>query len=145
MIIKELDVFSFDEIKALFKTVFTGPPWNEEWQEAQLSEYLHDLIDVRGSLVYGLYENDQLIGLSIGKINHWCAGTKYFIEELCIRNEYQGMGFGQGFISLIKNDLKQRGISQIFLMTDREKPAYKFYKKMGFKELPELTSFHAEF
>ena len=129
----------------MFKSVFSGPPWNEEWKDDQLYEYLYDLIDVRGSLLFGLYESEMLIGLSIGKIKHWCSGTEYFIEELCISNDHQGRGLGREFFALIKNSLKERGITQIFLMTDRDKPAYEFYKKIGFKELSEITSFFGEF
>ena len=45
----------------------------------------------------------------------------------------------------IKKMLKERMITQVFLMTDRDKPAYEFYKKIGFNELPEITSFIMEF
>ena len=145
MSIKEIDITLFHEIKDMFRATFSGPPWNEEWKDDQLNEYLHDLIEVRGSLMFGLYEREKLIGISIGKIKHWCSGTEYFIEELCISNDYQGRGLGREFFALIKNSLKERGITQIFLMTDRDKPAYEFYKKIGFKELSEITSFFGEF
>ena len=49
--------------------------------------------------------------------------------------------FIEEFFSLIEKDLKEKGLDTIFLMTDRDKPAYEFYKKNGFKEIPELTSF----
>ena len=143
--IKEIDISMLEEIKVLFGSVFGGPPWNEEWKEEQLNEYLKDLIEVRGSLLYGLFEGDNLIGFSVGKIKHWCSGTEYFIEELCISNDYQGRGLGRDFFALIKKKLKERGITQIFLLTDRNKPAYEFYKKIGFNELPEITSFYMEF
>ena len=145
MNVKELDSSSFREIVEMFKAVFSAPPWNEEWKDDQVNEYIHDLIDVRGSLLFGLYESEKLIGFSIGKIKHWCGGTEYFIEELCIRHDFQGRGFGRKFFELIKNRLKEREITQIFLMTDRDKPAYEFYRKIGFIELPEITSFFMEF
>ena len=53
----------------------------------------------------------------------------------------QKKGYGKEFFSLIEKDLKEKGLDTIFLMTDRDKPAYEFYKKNGFKEIPELTSF----
>ena len=134
-----------EEIKQLFRSVFTVYPWNEDWSdEKQLDEYLRDIMEVRNPLVFGLYE-DELIGFSIGKIKHWCGGTEYFIEELCIRNEYQGKGYGKAFFSLIEEKLKEKGLNQIYLTTDRDVPAYCFYKKIGFREIPELTSFFKEF
>ncbi len=53
MRIAELTITDLEEIKELFRAVFTAPPWNEDW----------------------------------------CGGTEYFIEEFCIRNECQKMGF----------------------------------------------------
>ena len=145
MIIRELSIADLEKIKKLFVSVFSSPPWEEDWSdEEQLDEYLKDLIEVRNSLIYGLYEDD-LVGISIGRIKHWCGGTEYFIEEMCIRNDHQGKGYGKEFFSLIEDKLKERGLNQIYLTTDRDKPAYRFYKKLGFRELPELTSFFKEF
>ena len=136
MIIKEMSLNDLEEIKQLFRSVFTVDPWNEDWSdEKQLDEYLRDIMEVRNPLVFGLYE-DELIGFSIGKIKHWCGGTEYFIEELCIRNEYQGKGYGKAFFSLIEEKLKEKGLNQIYLTTDRDVPAYHFYKKIGFREIP---------
>ena len=146
MIIREIAPQDLEEIKKLFRSVFSSPPWNEDWSdEQQLDEYLKDLIEVRGSLLFGLYEEEQLIGISLGKIKHWCGGTEYYIEELCIRNGYQGKGYGKEFFALIEGKIKERGIHTIYLMTDRNQPAYEFYKKIGFRELPELTSFFKTF
>ena len=111
----------------------------------QLDEYLKDLIEVRGSLLFGLYEEEQLIGISLGKIKHWCGGTEYYIEELCVRNDHQGKGYGKEFFALIEGKIKERGIHTIYLMTDRNQPAYEFYKRIGFREMPELTSFFKTF
>ncbi len=85
------------------------------------------------------------IGISIGKIKHWCGGTEYFIEELCIRNELHGKGYGRQFIELIGEKIRERGLHTIYLMTDRNQPAYQFYNRLGFREIPELTSFTKDF
>ena len=146
MKITRLDMTYYDEIKALFRSVFSAPPWNDDWSDdVQLDHYLRELIEVRGSLILGLFDGDRFIGVSIGKIKHWCRGTEYFIEELCIANEEQHKGYGQEFFKLIEGYLKDMGINEIFLMTDRRMPAYDFYHKQGYKELTELAAFFKEF
>ncbi len=146
MYIKEMEIESLLEIKSLFREVFSNPPWNEDWSnEEQLDNYLKDLVEVRNPIIFGLYEEKDLIGVSIGRIKHWCAGIEYFIEELCLRADYQGRGYGRRFFASMENELIGRGIHTIFLMTDRDKPAYGFYKKIGFTEIPELTSFMKDF
>ena len=144
MIIRELDQSYFEKLKELFRSVFSAPPWNEDWSDEQLDSYMRELIEVRGSIIYGLFDQDEFIGMSVGKIRHWCGGTEYFIEELCIRSDYQGRGCGREFLSLIEEKIKARGLNTLFLMTERSQPAYEFYKHIGFTELPELTAFAKE-
>ena len=144
MIIRELDDSYFDRIKELFRSVFSAPPWNEEWPDEQLDSYIRELIEVRQPIIYGLFDNDELIGMSIGRVKHWCGGTEYFIEEFCIRNDQQGKGCGRKFFSLIEEKTKDKGLDTILLMTERTQPAYEFYKHIGLTELPDLTSFVKE-
>ena len=99
---------------------------------------------VRTPLILGLYDGGELVGISIGCIKHWCRGTEYHIEELCIRTDMQGKGYGTEFFRLIEDLLKERGYRQIYLQTQRNMPAYEFYKKLGFTEIPEWVSFFKE-
>ena len=145
-VLRKLGDSDFEAVKALFRSVFTAPPWNDDWSdEAQLDNYLKDLTGCRTPLVLGLFEGEEMIGASIGNIKHWCKGTEYFIEELFIRNDMQGRGYGTAFMNLIEGYLKDIGIRQIFLHTERSKPSYGFYKKLGFNDLTELASFFKEF
>ncbi len=144
--LKELYLLEIEKIKPLLLDVFMSPPWNEDWSDKkQFDEYLRDLIEVRGSLLYGLYLDEELIGVSIGKIKHWCSGTEYYIDELFIAKEYQNHGYGKEFLRMIEDKLPEKGVCAIYLMTDKDKPAYEFYKKMGFEELKETTAFFKEF
>ena len=134
--LRELSEQNFDEIKELFRSVFSAPPWNEDWSDdARLSDYLFDLIKVRTPVDLGLYEDGRLVGISVGCIKHWCSGTEYYLEELFIRTDAQGRGLGTEFIRLIEQYLKARDIGVIFLTTQRTHPAYSFYKKLGFNDL----------
>lgn len=144
--LRELDDSNFEEIKALYKAVFMGPPWNDDWSDDnQLTEYLLDLTKVRIPIRLGLYVDGKFVGFSIGDVRHWWGGTDYNIEELCIQTDLQGKGLGTKFMSLIEEYLETRGIHQIFLQTGRDMPAYEFYKKRGFEELTDHVSFFKDF
>lgn len=144
--LRELDQSHFEEIRTLFRDVFMSEPWNEDWSDdRQLDEYLKDLMGARTPVILGLYENEKLTGVSIGNIRHWCGGTEYHIEELFIRKDMQKKGYGTVFLEKIEEWLKEHGIHQIFLMTERNVPAYDFYRKLGFEEIPEHVSFFREF
>ena len=129
-------------IKELFVGVFTIEPWNDDWSnQEQLDLYLLDLVGQSNSLTYGLFEAEELIGVSMGRIRHWYAGTEYYIDELCVRTEKQGNGIGTYFVNEIEKAIKEIGLVQIFLQTESSVPAYGFYQKNGFLELKEHVSF----
>lgn len=136
MNIKILESSQIDEVKKLFRTVFMNEPWNDDWSnEEQLDNYMLDLTGNRNSLSIGLYDGDELIGVSLGSVMHWCTGAEYYIYEFFITTEHQGKGFGTEFIKDIIEYVKHMNVNHIFLQTERELPAYSFYKKAGFKEL----------
>ena len=87
------------------------------------------------------FEEEKLIGVSMGHIRHWYAGTEYYIDELCVRTEKQGNGIGTYFVNEIEKAIKEIGLVQIFLQTESSVPAYGFYQKNGFLELKEHVSF----
>ena len=141
-IFKKLGINEIDIIKALFTSVFTIEPWNDDWSnQEQLNLYMYDLVGQSNSLTFGLFEDSELIGVSIGRIRHWYSGTEYNIDELCIRTDKQGNGAGTCFINEIEKELKSFGVTHIFLQTERSVPAYDFYLKNGFCELKEHISF----
>ena len=132
-------------IRELFVSVFTKEPWYDDWSdENQLQLYIHDLIGQSNSLTFGLFEENQLIGVSMGHIKHWYTGTEYCIDELCISTSRQGKGMGTLFVSEIEKACKELGLTHIFLQTENNVPAFGFYKKLGFYELKDNVSFAKE-
>ncbi len=140
--VKQLTEVDRAAVKQLFKSVFCAPPWNDDWSnEAQLDAYLQDLCDNRNSLSFGLYELGELIGLCLGHTRHWYEGTGYHVDEFCLLKQFQGQGYGKQFFKLIDPELKERKIHHIFLLTERDVPAYEFYQKQGFIELDKNVAF----
>jgi len=138
----ELSIDQVEEIARFFAGVFTKEPWKDDWSdENQLHAYIMDLIGNRNSLTVGLFDDGQMMGLSMGSVKHWYSGTEYYIHEFCIKTEQQGKGVGTQFLHLLESFIQSKGIKQIFLQTDRNVPAYHFYKKNGYKELENHVSF----
>lgn len=141
-IFKRLDESYSDEIRELFVNVFTKEPWNDDWSdENQLQSYIHDLVGQDTSLTFGLYEGNRLIGISMGHIKHWYTGTEYFIDELGISTEKQGQGIGTLFVGEIEKACVEMGLTQLFLLTGKDAPAFSFYKKQGFFVAESMVAF----
>lgn len=140
--LRELNMDDIEEIKTFFVEVFTKEPWNEDWSnEEQLHAYITDLIGNRNSIALGLFENKDMVGLTMGKTIHWCTGTEYYVDEFCIKRKEQGRGLGTQFLEAVEEYIKLKGMTQIFLQTERHVPAYRLYKKNGFIELEDHVSF----
>ena len=139
----ELNESYLPQMAELMKGAFGGEPWNDDWSDAkQLSEYVKDMSMAYNPLNYGLMMDGKLVGMSVGKVNHWWEGTSYVIEELCISPAYQGQGLGSKFLGLIEEKIREKGVAGIFLQTDSDKPAYSFYHKNGFKDLGTHVSMY---
>ncbi len=139
----ELDDSYLSQMAELYKEAFSGEPWNDDWSDAaQLGEYIKDISKGYNALNYGLLMDGKLVGVSIGKINHWWEGTNYNIDELYVSPSYQGKGLGSRFLGMIEDLVREKGLAGIFLQTDNDKPSYHFYHKNGFKDLDTHISLY---
>lgn len=142
MEIKRLSTDNIEEIKFVIKETFSREPWNDDWSdERQFHSYILDLIDNKNSLSLGLYDNGELIGVSLGRIKHWYAGTEYWIDDLAILPKAQGHGCGSRFVDMIEDVIKKQGIVGIVLFTEKDIPAYGLYVKKSFEEKEKRVFF----
>ena len=142
MELRKLTIRDRKIITELFCDVFTNEPWNDDWSDAeQLTAYISDLTGQSYSLTLGYFDDDRLVGLSMGYIKHWYSGTEYIINEFCIDRRLQGKGIGSSVMKAIEAYLPENGIRQIFLLTGKNVPAYSFYQRNGFTERSEYVSF----
>ncbi|HEL1678748.1 TPA: GNAT family N-acetyltransferase [Streptococcus suis] len=138
MKLKELTVADLEMVKQIFLSVFSQEPWNDDWSDKeQLDCYIGDLLGHPRALGFGLFDQEKLIGLSLGYIRFWYEGTEYRIEEFCISRDYQGQGHGASLLADIEKQLADRKIVHILLQTERNLSAYSFCKKCGFRALEE--------
>ncbi|MCR5286377.1 MAG: GNAT family N-acetyltransferase [Saccharofermentans sp.] len=127
----------------LYKSAFKGEPWNDDWSDPdQLMEYVKEISGAYNALNFGLFINGELAAMSVGMIRHWWEGTNYNIEEFCVRPDLQGQGIGSHFMAVISDNVRERGLSGIFLQTDNDKPSYGFYHKNAFKDLDSHVSLY---
>lgn len=63
-----------------------------------------------------------------------------FIEELAIKKEFQGKGFGKLLVKQLEKYCKSKKIPMIYTATGdyKNNKSIKFYKKLGFKKIGKL-------
>ena len=119
----------------IIKDAFSVEPWNDNWtDENTFYMYIKDIMGNANSLSLGLYDDDILIGIALGRLKHWYDGIEFCIDDLCIKTSHQGKGAGTQFLKLIKQYSRGNHYKEISLRTDRTASAYHFYKTNGFNE-----------
>ena len=139
--VRELSDRDFASVCALFHSVFTGPPWYDDWSDPdQMQAYIRDLMCNPNSLAFGCFSDDCLIAASLGSVMHWFSGTQYYIYEFFVSAAMQNTGIGSKLLQEIETQIRSKGIVSVFLQTGDEMPAYKFYSKHGFTQIPHHVS-----
>ena len=140
-----LDESYIPEIAELFRKTFGSEPWNDDWSDTeQLLEYIREITHGYHALNYGIIRDGKLCAVSIGQVKHWWQGLEYYLDELFVDPDCQGQGIGSRFLRFIEEDIKKRGLAGIYLETDNDKPAYRFYQDRGFNELTGHVSLFKE-
>ena len=128
-----LDITTCAEI---FATVFSAPPYDEEWTVEAADTRLralcrHDpdhcfVAEISGRVVaFAFAETDDL--------------TFAFLHEVAVAPEWQGSGIGTRLMEFLCDCLRGEGISALEITVDTRAQAYAFYHKLGFREPQEYV------
>lgn len=145
MELRKLSVENIEQIKEVVLDAFTGEPWYDDWHDPkQFHRYILDIIANENSLSLGLFDGDQILGVSLGRVKHWYTGNQYWIDDLGLVSNSQGKGYGTKFLFLMEEYLKENDIDKIVLLTKKDIPAYYFYAKNAFIEEDERVVYGKE-
>ncbi|MFJ7859139.1 GNAT family N-acetyltransferase [Peribacillus sp. NPDC097206] len=125
-----------------FIEVFNDEPWNDEWTCTKAEKYLLSFYQTPGFLGILAVENDEILGFIFGVNRVWWSGDEFFINEMCVKTQYQNKGIGRAMLNHLIKELHGSHISNITLLTDRGIPAEEFYKKNGFEEIERIIFLH---
>jgi aminoglycoside 6'-N-acetyltransferase I len=123
----------------LFKKVFSLPPWNEEWSLAKINTALSRQICKEGFIGVVAQTDFGNCGYLTGFRLRFLPSI-FYVDQLFIDNDFQGKSVGTRLLSEATDNLKNLGISKIFLLTKPGTVAAEFYKKNGYNLF--LRNFH---
>ncbi len=129
-----------EECVDLFIDVFTREPWNDVYDSReQVVQFFENHIANNYFVGYIMKNADEVIAMSLGSKKPWIKGMEYYIDQFCVKADYQRHGIGGRFLELIEKNIHANGMNAIILNTEKGFPSEKFYLKNGFCSFEELV------
>lgn len=129
-----------EECVDLFIDVFTREPWNDVYDSReQVVQFFENYIANNYFVGYIMKNADEVIAMSLGSKKPWIKGMEYYIDQFCVKADYQRHGIGGRFLELIEKNIHANGMNAIILNTEKGFPSEKFYLKNGFCSFEELV------
>lgn len=125
----------FKEIAEILIKESSKKPYNEKYT---LKTALKEIKEFAKDELYIATNEKEIIGFIASNITA-DNKKKAYIKELWLRPIYQGKGIGKTFVRFIEEKYKKKGVNVIRLVAKRNAEAFKFYKKIKYKEYRELV------
>ena len=136
--IKDFSSSDLKKCRELYVRVFNGEPWNDNWTDEMAHAYLQELTEHKRFLGYTLWNVDCLLGAVFAHIKRFKA-DEIFIDELFVSPDCQRRGNGVKLMGAVEEFAKASSIASVTLLTGADKPAFDFYKKLGYRHLDYLA------
>jgi len=90
------------------------------------------------------FENETAVGFAVFFYNFstWLGRPGLYLEDLFVRPEYRGKGYGRALLVDLAKIARSRGCGRMeWAVLDWNEPAIEFYRKLGAKPMHEWTVF----
>ena len=114
--------------------VYNNALWQCQWEKPTAIEYLSDFFHMSKFVGYVAEEDGAVIGSLFAHEKVLWNNSEVFIEEMFIRPEKQGKGYGSMLLGQVEAYVHEKGLAGITLSTNRYAPAPNFYRKDGFSD-----------
>ena len=109
-----------EECVDLFIDVFTREPWNDVYDSReQVVQFFENHIANNYFVGYIMKNADEVIAMSLGSKKPWIKGMEYYIDQFCVKADYQRHGIGGRFLELIEKNIHANGMNAIILNTEK--------------------------
>ena len=130
------------EVLQLIKDLATYEKAPEQ-VEARLEDLLNTIFASDPRVFCDLVEVDgQIAGMAIWFLNYstWQAKHGIYLEDLFIKPEYRGRGYGKALLKHLAKICDEKGYGRLqWWVLDWNSPAIEFYKSFGAEAMDEWT------
>jgi len=126
------------KIGDLIKEEFNKPPYLDGWTDNSVKRTLENYFKIGYGFI--AFAKGEIIGAVIIRDDPYAKGLYLAIEELVVKKEFQKQGIGKGLIEAVEKVAKSKKAHSVYLYTHRKSGAFKFYKKLGYKESKNMAT-----
>ena len=82
---------------------------------------------------YGLFQDDEICGFIWAYPHQFREENRMYINEIRIKDEYRGKGYGKALLKLVEEKAKEMGIGALYIHAEADNPgAIGLYETAGF-------------
>lgn len=132
--IKPISKEHIEDYGRIYAEAFSGEPWNDPWKTEDAVIHIKELLESKQA--YGLeYVIDgQAVGFILGTSMLFHYGRTFEINDLAVDPQYQRRGIAKRLLEQCLEDIKEKGMVGVHLITASEGVLHSFYEKYGFKK-----------
>ena len=120
----------FKQITEILIKESSKKPYNEKYDTRRA---LKEIKNLSKKELYISENGKEIVGFIASYITLDDRKEAY-ISELWLKSKYQKRGIGKELMNYIERKYKKKGVEKIRLVTKRKAGAFKFYKKLKYKE-----------
>jgi GNAT superfamily N-acetyltransferase len=115
-------------------------PYFQKWNEETAFKKIKELFE-KGE-IYFIKLDGKIAGYIAVFTAFGSDGKTVIIDEIWIKEKYQGKGYGTKLINFMGDTYRKKGIKSMSLISNRKSKAFGFYKKIKF--IPDLKEKNKE-
>jgi len=141
LLIRKIESEDLNKCSALYSRVFSAPPWSEAWSQEKAYTRLNHFYQSAG-FVGLLAESESVTGFVLGNMEPFLDGTWFYLREMCVDNSAQNQGVGTKLLNELNKGLISKAVKNIYLATERDIPAAKFYENNGYLKEDKMAFYY---
>ena len=127
-----------DRYGEIYAKAFSGEPWNDPWKPEDAIVHVKEILEMKQSYGLEYVEDNIVVGFLLGSSMLFHYGRTFEINDLAVDPAYQGKGIAKTLLDRCIEDMKERGIVGIHLITANEGFLPEFYERHGFGREKEV-------
>ncbi|MGL5834617.1 MAG: GNAT family N-acetyltransferase [Waterburya sp.] len=131
-------------ISKLYVSVFSNPPWNEDWEFSWAYERLNWVFQSQAFAGYMALEGEETLGAIMGHFVPFKGEKGFTIVEFLVATNHQNQGVGSKLLTQLESELQLANYDFVSLLTAKDTEPESFYIKQNYQRDHKIVLLNKE-